>query len=406
MSKPPPVRQLDARASTHPKASQSETLILDALRVHREALREGDVEAVRATMAWGARPPWERDLLLDLSAAEGLPEAVARMRKFWMRAKPLETRGVRLLSNDDAEVYESIEMPDGQKLSTVTLMRFKGDRYLVVAFAQADDDTVRLLILSDDPDPELDDVRFSREWIQRFGATAELILDGDDGALGHPDREWLGRVRGPIPWEPIRERLSRPSLRLPEATCALEIAMAPPQARAERFDALQWLGRAAGELAAQIESSWIYVQRAEKLVAVADMRKALAVSSRARGLASSFIRLVVKDGWAATRGLGQLRLPEVEIELGEWSDAQAARRLVGTFAVGFIDGRVPPSSSEHVINVGGFRCRLAPGRRGSDKGHSYGIYGALAVRPAEDARTNESGERISLFDDLSDGGSG
>ncbi len=400
MTKPPPVRQLDERASTHPKAARSETLILDALRLHRESLQAGDVEAVRATMAWGARPPWERDLLLDLSAAEGLPEAVAQMRKFWTRATPLETRGVRLLPNEDAEVYETIQMPDGQTLSTVTLMRQKDGVYLVVAFAGADDDSVRLLVLSDDPDPELDDVRFSREWIQRFGATAELVLDGNDGALGHPEREWLGRVRGPLPWEPIRERLSRPSLRLPEAACVLEIAMSPPEERGERAEALQWLGRAAGELAAQVDCEWVYVQRAEKLVKVTDLRKALAVSAKGRGLASAYIRLIAKDGWAATRGLCQLKLPEVEIELAEWSDAASARRLVGTFAVGFIDGRVPPVASEHVINVGGFRCRLDAGRRGSDKGHTYGLYGAVTVRPADDAPTHESAERISLFEDL------
>jgi len=400
MSKPP-VRQLQKRASSPPAASRSDAFILDALAEHRESLRSGDVEAVRATMAWGARPPWERDLLLDLSAAEGLPEAVAQMRKFWLHAEPKTTRGVRPLPNGDAEVYEIIEMPDGKQLSTVTLLRPKGDRYLVVAFADAEDDMVRALVLSDDPSPTIDDVRFSREWIQRFGATAELILDSGDGALGHPERDWLGRVRGPIPWAPVKEKLARPNLRLPDASCALEIVMSPPADRVERYEALEWLGRAAGEVAAHIGAEWVYIQRAEKVIKVLDLRKSLAVTSRARGLASTFIRLTARDGWAATRGLGQLLLPEVEIELSQWPDPSAARRLVGTFAVGFMDGRVPPQpTAQNVINVGGFRCRLELGRRGSEKGHSHGLYGSVVVRPADPDDARQSGDRISLHDGL------
>ncbi|MBW2462532.1 MAG: hypothetical protein JRH11_12860 [Deltaproteobacteria bacterium] len=395
----PPDHALDERASSPPSPTLSESAVVDALHDHRRALADGDVEAVRASMAWGARPPWERDLLLDLSAAEGLPEAVTQLRKFWDKAQA-QTRGVRPLSNGDVEVFEFITMPDGRELSTVTLMRPRGDRYLVVSTADAADDTIRLLILSEDPDPEIDDVRFTREWTQRFGATAHLLLDGQDGALGHTSEEWLARVRGPIPWEPIRQRFSRKTLQLPGAICAFEVAMTPPEDRETRKGALEWLGRGAGEVAAHVGADWIYVQRAEKLITTKDLRKALAISSGARGLTATFVRLVEADGWASTRGLGQMEYPELEIEICDWPDGAAARRLVGSLAVAFIDGRVPPhASGPHIINVGQYRVRLALGRRGSERGRTHGVHGALVVRPADMDVEVEVDDRLPLIPD-------
>jgi hypothetical protein len=137
------------------------------------------------------------------------------------------------------------------------------------------------------------------------------------------------------------------------------------------------------------------------VLSAVELRKSLAVSSRARGLAATFVRLTAHDGWAATRGLCQIQLPEVEIELDEWPDANAAKRLVGTFAVAFIDGRIPAvPSGERIINVGGFRCRLERGRRGSVNGHSYGLHGAVIIRPAEGDPKRQSSDRISLHDGI------
>jgi hypothetical protein len=392
---PSPAR-IDERG--RPAADASTRAVVADLATHRRALVEGDVARVEETTLWAARPPWERDLFIDLAAASGLDVAVKRLRQFWKLANPILLH-VRPLPDGDVEVFEQIHMPDGRELHTVTLMRPVGDRYLVVAMSEAPDDTTRFLVLTDSESPALDDARFTREWIEAHGPTAELLVDANDGALGHPLEGWLARVRGPLPWAPIRERLTRRTLELPDAKTVLEVVMTPSGDPRERAHQLLWLALAAAEVAQHIGASLVYVQRAEKLIRVETLKKTMTGPAvGGREVASAYVKLVEKGKWAATRGMGQLVLPELEVDLEEFPDPGAARRLLGAVSVALIEGRVAPiPSARHVLTVAGYRCQLALGRRGAEPGQTYGRFGALVIRPAdrndEKART---GPRLKL----------
>lgn len=349
----------------------------------RRALRDGDATAVRRSVLWEARPPWERDLLIDLIAAEGIDVAVAKLRRFWRNAR-VRVTGVRMTQEGDAEVYEEVDAAraDGV-LHTVTLLRRVGHGFRVVNTSDAPEDTVRLFIVRAPTARGLDEVAFTRDVQVRFGRIAELVMDHGEGALGHPEEGWLARVLGPRPLSGIRPPIADLPRAQPPSTEAWELVLGPRASRERRGKQLAWLGRVAAELAAFDGAPWIYMPAAEKLTSTRMLRTAVGTHGPAgRAIAASWVRLVTKRGWATTRGMCQLQLPEVEIQLSDWSDVDGARRLVGTVAMGLVNGQLD-ATTHAVVRVAGLRCRLTEGRRGPEPGRSYGRWGATLLVPAD-----------------------
>jgi hypothetical protein len=358
----------------------------------RRGLREGDVEAVREALAWDARPPWERDLLVDLTAAEGLESAVAKVRRFWAQTTS-EIVVVRTLANGEAEVYEEIRPASGpETLHVATLLRLSGRTWRVVHTFDVPGNVVQLVILRRPDAPPLDASGFTKHYQLQWGATAEMLDDGDECVLGHPAEGWLARVRGPRPVT----RLRTPITDLPRGADApsehLELSMAAETDRDALRRQMTWLARVAAELADYEGAPWIYVTRAEKRTATRMFAQTVgdADDPSARSIAASWVRLATRGNWTFTRGLSQLGQPEVELELDEWPDVSAARRLVGTVAMGLIDGYLRPEA-DVVIRAGGFRCRIEPGRRGPDPAKTYGPAGAITIRPAGRGKLARSG---------------
>ncbi len=384
------------------------------LEAHRRALAANDVEGVQATLAHDARAPSERDLLVDLAAAYGLAEAVRRMHRFWRNVTTTVT-ATRVLADRGVEIYEKLSIGGRRDLAMVTLVRERDGSARIVSSAEAPDPSLRLLVLSDDPSPRIDDDAWLRAWADRFGWKAELVIAGPhderfdaepggrvrpwDGTLGHPSQSWLARVRGPVDWASLAKRLARKSQRMPTAASAIELTMTPSGEPQKRGQELAWLGRAAASLAVQIGAPWILLPRTEKIIDTDTFGQVLGAGPAVdgRGLASAFVRLGDHAGWAATRGLTLLGLPEVEIDLSHWPDPGAARRLVGMVSVGLIEGRIPPApSGRRILAAGGVRLRAIVGRRGPEPSQTYGRFGALCLLPARDPAVAQSGTRIRI----------
>jgi len=370
---------LPRRAEAHEETAAPEQTVL-ALR---HALRDGDADAVRRAVLWEARPPWERDLLIDLVAAEGIEVAVAKLRLFWRNAR-VRITAVRMTLEGDAEVYEELDAAraDGV-LHTVTLLRRVGHGFRVVNTTDATDDTVRVFVVRAAGDGTLDDGAFTRDLQIRVGAIAELLMENGEGTLGHPQEGWLARIRGPHPLSELMPGIAGLPRTRPPATEAWELVLDPRGAGERRRGQVAWLGRVAAELAAFDGAPWIYMPAAGKLTSTRVLRAAVgAEGPTARGVAAAWVRLVTKGGWATTRGMCQLQLPEVEIQLEDWAEVNGARRLVGTVAMSLLNGRLD-QDTHAVVRVGGIRCRVSEGRRGPEPGQSYGRWGAILVVPAD-----------------------
>jgi hypothetical protein len=404
-----------ARRSTERDLTTVEHRAHALLDAHRRALAAGDVAAVHETRFDGARAPVERDLFVDLVAAYGLDDAVRRMRRFWRGAETTIV-ATRVLAGKELEVYERLELREGalslggrapsapSVLRMVTLVREHEGELRVVSTTEAPDPSLRLFVLSDDPRPVVEPVSWMAAALDRFGRAAAFSADGPpsrarEAVLAHPNETWSARARGPVAWGPLRRRLSQGSSRLPGAASAIEVSLLPEGEPLERARQLAWAGRIAAGLAVELGAPWIYQPRAEKVVDTDTFARVLCGFEAdelvdGRGLASAFVRLEDNAGWASTRGLALLGLPEVEVDVRGFIAPSAARRLVGAVTVGLIEGSVPPEPNGRIVTADGSRVRLALGRRGPAPGRTYGPFGALALRPPRDAIVAQSGTRL------------
>lgn len=352
-----------------PTLSEAEHAAVATVEAFRAALRRADADEVQALRWLAPRPPGERDLLSDLAAAEGVETAVRRLARFWRRAD-VRLEHVRTIGGLEAEIYERAALPDESLPILTVVRRIRADGpWRVVCTSAARDERFALWIPSGATG--IDDVAWSRRFATRFGAGAELVMDGASGVLGDPERGWLAQVRGPFApgrWPEglsgVEHLIELSALHLPE-----------PRARSAQ---LVWLVRAATVFLEELGGHAAFLPTEGKLV----HREALARAAAGALGPEQTVRLwarVVEAGerMLATTGLRTLGLPEVEASVEPLGDATAealrevAARLV---EAGSTSGRV---GSELVI---GHRVlQLVPGRRGPRPGRSYGRWGALSL---------------------------
>ena len=209
----------------------------EAVEQLRAALRRSDVEAAQRVRWLAPRPPGERDLLSDLAAGEGIAPAIHRLSKFWQRAD-VKLERVREIDPLEVEVYERLHLP-GESLPIMSLVRRESEQsgWRVVCTNEAQDE--RFVLWVTVPPEPVDDVAWTRSFVERYGATGELLMDGDTGVLGHPARGWLVHVRGPS--APARWPAVLPG----EGSEILELATALSPFSEERGAQMQWVVRAA-----------------------------------------------------------------------------------------------------------------------------------------------------------------
>jgi hypothetical protein len=352
----------------------------------REALRRADVVGVTSRLANDARRPNERDLLVDLIAAEGAEEAVQKLSPFW-RDADVTIRGIRVVAEDEVEVYERITVPRRDlPIQSVTLLRRRDDRFKIVATSDAPDERFRIRVVRDSGAPAIDDVGFSRAWKERFGATAELLmLEDGDGVLSHPDEGWLGTVRGPVP---ATDQLGLYEDEVGTGATLIEVGVEPSDDLEERRRQLIWTTRVAHVLALGTGGHHLHVPAAERLIALDRLTDPfLNRDPAASELAMAWVRLHSNNaesgpGFAATRGMTHFMAPEVEYALEDWDEPKLAARVAIALATALIQTRTDAQIGT-VVRAAGTRCFLTRARRGVRSRHTYGRFGALRIRPSD-----------------------
>ena len=350
--------------------------VLAALARHRDALREGDAQAVEGTLARGARRPSERDLLIDLIAAEGAAPAAKKLARFWQKAQT-EPVCVRVISPDEAEVYERLALPGAaQELDMVTLLRRDDEGgFRVVVTQRAPADVLRAKILSNEA--AFDDVAVTRDFTSRYGRTGELILDDEHGGVfGHPVQEWVASVA--------------------TVQGGIDVALVPGPEPLTRSAQLAWLARVVNVLARHVHAPRVAVPAAAKIVGIeafAAVADTDAISSRA--LLIAWAGLHRNANVCYTSGLGSFGLPEASAEFADWGgDESTTRKVVAAAARAGVGGSLKLQHS--AVTVGGYRVLIEPGPRGPTPGRTFGRLGSVSLRPLRNATVAESGvvERV------------
>lgn len=358
---------------------------IEALHQFRSALRAGETARVEALLHHGQPVDSESDLFAALRAEAGLPAAVAQLRRFWEAAKE-ERYAVRSVADHELEVYERITAPTLEgPLRSVTLMR-RGENgaWRVVGTSNALDDRPRLFVYGSASGPQLDDVALSRRCVAADGPFAEVFMDGAEGVLSHPQKAWVGSLRGPLP---NSAQLTLPSL--PDGF--YEIAVEPDEGLGLRLEQLTWLCHVGIAAADAIGSTHVGVPGAERIIPRETLRHLLVrapseggsratTSLPAHRLATVWVKVhrqpgLAGEGYVATRGLVHFGLPELEVRFSECDSAALLEQLTTATVSALTAGQLPTAAGCE-FSLLGVRCRLEPGRRGVLPGHSYGPYGA------------------------------
>ncbi len=349
--------------------------VLAALRRHRHALRVGDGAGVDRTLDHEARRPNERDLLIDLAAAEGVDSAARKLARFW-RSAETQVQAVRVIAEREVEVYERVRLPDRHgDVDVATLLRRGRDgtwRVVVAQRAPSDGLSVRLPA----PSARLDDAEVTRALLGRWGCRTELIVSGEDGVLREPERGWLAHV----------QRIDG----------GYEVTLEPAEDEDARHAQLVWLARSVAVLGHHLGARRLWVPAARKVVGV----EAFEAIGAAAAPSSKSLLLV----WTAlhrdapllyTAGLSAFALPELVTDLTAWNDERTARRLLSATALAAAGGGQTLRVG-YGYAVGTRRVVLAAGPRGPAAGRSFGRRGALAIRPLRAATVTRSGvvERV------------
>lgn len=361
-----------------------EVAALEAVHRLRLALRRGDSATVADVRAAVPRRPHERDLLTDLIDADGLEPAVRRLSRFWSHAR-VELELVRVVDADEVEVYERAVLPHEQ-LSIVSLVRREaGSRtYRVVCTLEARDERFEAWIVGrGDP---LDDVAWSRSFAGRFGADAELVMNGDEGVLGHPRAGFLAELSAPEECRRWPEAL--PGEGSPIRRLKFSLALEAERRRQQ----LEWALRALDVLADADGASAVYVPAHDKVLPVPGLRRATrdARSPEQRSRLWVAVRLV--QGHWVTSGLSLFGLPELELEAGALGSG--ARPLLRSLAASLVRARTLPWR-DVLVEQDGMTFSVAPGRRGPRPGRSYGRWGAVRLVPDAGERGSDRPRRSS-----------
>jgi hypothetical protein len=364
---------------------------VDAVRSLRDALRNADVEAAQAVRWLAPRPPGERDLLSDLAAAEGLSPAVRRLSRFWRRAR-VQLERVRPITPLEVEVYERLALP-GESLPIVSLVRRESERarWRVVCTNEAYDERFGLWIAV--TARSVNDVAWTRAFTERHGARGELLMDGDGGVLGHPERGWLVHVRGPfVPpaW---------PAVLPGEGGRVVELGTALSPDPRDRRRQLEWMLQAARAFVEQLDGQAAYVPAHDKLILAQALAAAADGALTPQQTFRFWARLEEADGHVFTTGLRQLGLPEVEAPVDLRGSTEATARLVRWMGGMLLDTQVEPSLGTELV-LGDESVLLVGGRRGPRRGRSYGRWGAVRLAGADAAFGRGSRTRMRVPDEV------
>lgn len=346
---------------------------VDVVRALTSGLRAGNAEQVRRHR-WGQpRPLGERDLLSDMAAADGLPRAVKRLSPFW-RGTEIRFQGVRRISELEAEVYDVATAPRGEMLPIVSLVRRQspGHAWQVVCVNESHHDRLTFWVTCDA------DVIDGRQWTEHFsdahGAGAELVMDGGEGVVGHPERGWLASLRGPFTPDPWPS-----SLPLGQ-TMVVELSLVLERHRNLRRDQLHWFARLADVTATVLRADTIFLPAHEKLVLPDMLWRA---ARRPLGPPETYrlwAQLEELHHHYYTTGLRILGLPEVEAPVSLLPQPERSRRLLVWLATELVGGKHPPAVGTE-IRIGPTTLRVESGRRGPRVGRTYGQWGSLRIEP-------------------------
>lgn len=357
----------------------------------RAALRAVDVEAAQTVRWLAPRPPGERDLLSDLAAAEGLAPAIHQLSRFWRRAE-VRLERVREIHPLEAEVYERLQLP-GESLPIVSLVRRESEDagWRVVCTNEAQDERFMLWVTA--AADAVDDVAWTKAFVERHGPHGELLMDGETGVLGHPDRGWLVHVRGPVTPSTWPDVLSG------EGGAVLELATGLSPVQSERAPQMQWMLQVAEVFLTQLGGVAAYVPAQDKLVHPQALAAA-AIGHLTPAQAFRFwARIDEADGYLYTSGLSQLGLPEVEAPVDLLASPDRTARLVRWLGATLLDaGALPSLGTELVLDAES--VLLVAGRRGPRRGRSYGRWGAMRLAASDSAFGRGSRTRMRVPDDF------
>ena len=364
----------------------------EAVQALRDAICEGHVDAVQNLRWLAPRPPGERDLFSDMAAAEGLTSAVARLSRFWTRAE-VRLERVRPVDALEAEVYERLNLP-GESLPIVTVVRRPSPDapWCVVCTNEAYDE--RFVLWIAEQAKRIDDVDWTRRFTDRFAHSGDLLMDGESGVLGHPERyDWLVNVRGPFVPKSWPDTLPGEGGRVVELVAALT-----PDGPS-RHAQLMWLLESAEVFLEALDGVAAYFPIHKKLV----MPQALtAAASGALTASQSFrfwSRLEESGDQVYTVGLRQVGIPEIEAPLDLLQSPEATRRLVRWTGASLLGGEGVPTLGTELV-VGDTSVLVVGGRRGPRRGRSYGRWGAIALVKADPSFTRGSRARMRVPDDF------
>lgn len=345
-------------------AAERRAQVLGALTRHRHALRAGDASGVGRTLDTRARRPRERDLLVDLVAAEGLELATRKLARFWRQAQT-EVDAVRIVGPDEAEVYERLYPPhESRPLHVATVLRRGRDAsWRVVTTQRSPADAVRLQIWPAEV-PPLRDEAFTEAFSNRWGPSGELVTDDGEGVLGHPTEGWIGALGWP---------------QAPGGPFELALVGAPdPDVRTRQ---VCWLSRCATVVASLTGAELAYANAARKVVAV-DVLGAIANAElpSARDLAGAWVALHRARDLVFSRGLATFALAEVVASPAVWGSASIARKVAAGAVRAGLSGAMGLAPGE-IVQIVGQRVTVEPGPRGPSAHESFGRWGAIELVP-------------------------
>lgn len=341
--------------------------VVAAVTRHRHALRVGDASGVGRTLDAHARLPSERDLLVDLVAAEGLEPATRKLSRFWRGARS-QVDAVRIVGPDEAEVYEQLWMPPrNSPIETVTLLRRGRDAtWRIVTTQRAPADDVRVQIWPE-AGTEVRDDSFTRAFHRRYGPDGELVMDDHEGVLGHPAKEWVGALRVPrTEGQPF------------------ELALVGDHDPEVRLTQVHWLSRCAVVVASLLGAERAYVPLARKLVSVESLEAvAQPEAPGARHVAAAWVALHRTGETLFSKGMSTFAHAEVVAHTHLWEEAGVARRVAGAAVHAGLSGAMDLVPGE-LVHIARRRVLVESGPRGPTSHDSFGRWGAVELVPLSD----------------------
>ncbi len=352
-----------------PKSARGAATAVKALR---EALCRGDAQTAQALRWLAPRPPGERDLFSDMAAAEGLQTAVERLGRFWGGADT-SLEWVRAVSDSEAEIYERLSLP-GEQLPILSVVRrdHADAPWKVVCTNEAQDERFRVWVAV--TTDELDDVSFSR----RDRVPGDLLMDGEQGVLGHRAMPWLIHLTGPFVPTSLPDAL-------PVGSRVIELTVPLVPNGEARYPQLCWLLDAACHVLDQCGGEAAYLPDQHRMLLPDEMKAAASDSLLPRHRFNFWARTREVDEHVVTDGLGRMGLPELEIRLDVLNDAELSRAVVERFGAMLTATPHVPSIGTELL-VGRECLTLVPGRRGPRRGTSYGRFGAFGLERWDPSR--------------------